>query len=112
MLPLWVLSPQDRLPKTDIGRNRDDFRLILPIGATRPPRFLCSGRTSLPEQRDSSLCEHQVGKAEQREELRSVFGNTALARLTMPKEVFDGMEGMLAMRPNPGLGVPRIQWTQ
>jgi len=64
--------------------------------------FLCafrhSGRTSEFSDRKSLAGQHQIGEAKQFEQLRSVFGQAAIARLPMAKQVLDDMKRMLNFR--------------
>ena len=50
-------------------------------------------------------CQHQIGKAKQRKELRRILGQAAVTGLAMAKEILHDMEGVLDFGPNAGLGV-------
>lgn len=54
--------------------------------------FLFSGRTLGISAEQRTPRKHQIGKAEQREELRGVLGQAPVAGLAMAKEVLHHME--------------------
>ena len=58
--------------------------------------------------------QHQIGKAEQREQLRRVLGQSPVADFAMTEEVLHHVEGVLDLGPNTGFGVfdPLQQLTQ
>lgn len=47
--------------------------------------------------------QHQIGECGQREQLRGVLGQAAIARLAMTEQVLDDMERMFNFRPHAGL---------
>lgn len=47
--------------------------------------------------------QHKIGEGEQRKQLCRVFGQTAIARLSMTEQVLDDMERMLDFRSNASL---------
>jgi hypothetical protein len=82
----------------------DVFCQILPFSRLFRADFQHSRRNPPLERGHSSLREHQIGKSEQREELRFVLGQAAIAHLAMTEQVLDHMEGMLTTRPDFRLG--------
>ena len=65
--------------------------------------FSNSGRTSGAEIQNVPARQHQIGHAEQREQLRGVLGQAAVAGLAMPEEVLHNVEGVLDLGPQAGL---------
>ena len=50
--------------------------------------------------RPAPLGEQQIGEAKQREELRLVFRQSAIAGLAMPEQVLDHLKRMFDLRPD------------
>lgn len=57
------------------------------------------------DRKESSACHHEVGQAEQREQLRRVLRQSPVAGLAMTKQVLNDMERMLDLRPDARLGL-------
>ena len=81
-------------------------------GVSRISSF--SGRTSGVGCHQASACHEQVRETEQREQLRGVLGQSAVAGLAITKQVLHDMERVLDLRPDPrfGLLVLLLQTTQ
>ena len=65
--------------------------------------FLYSGRTTGFGDRKTPAGQQQIGKGEQRIELRGVLGQAAITRFSMTEQILDDMERMLDFRPDAGL---------
>jgi hypothetical protein len=65
--------------------------------------FLSSGRTTGFGDRKTPAGKQQIGKGEQRKELCSVFGQAAIPRFSMTKQVLDDMKRMFDFRPDASL---------
>lgn len=78
------------------------FRVIRGRFNALPRALLRSRRSSGFSDGIAPAGRHQIGEGEQCEQLRSVPGHTAIARLAMTEQVFDEMERMLNFRPDAG----------